>query len=179
MKQDLKIILLWLLWLVGVGFATWLLGGCATHKSYEHVVRDTVVVERIDSVIVTMRDVDVSLPVPQIHLEAWKPIDSISVLDNGLYVSTVEVIGGQIHHTLKPVEGATVDTTVQVADTTHISHSNTTATHVEKEKQTVERQESWWQKVRRRVGSWTLAAVGAALVLLALTLFYRRKIWPP
>ena len=122
--------------------------GCSC-KTYESVIRDTMTVERVDSVLITMREVDVSVPVPKIHLEQWVSIDSISVLDNGLYKSTVEVRDGQIHHTLEPVHGAELTGTAIVADTSRTSSHKSVTVRREKEKTVTVRQEKklWWQRI--------------------------------
>lgn len=151
-----------------------MLSSCC-QKTYESVVRDTVRIERVDSVIVNMRDVDVEVPVPQITLEQWCPIDTISILDNGLYISIVEVVDGQIHHQLKPVEGATLPATVTVADTTHYHSEATHTSHTEKEKVTVVEKESWFDKVKRKVGSLVLWICLLALVLGGLYIWIKKK----
>lgn len=162
----------WYFWIGGVVLIIVLLltmTGCS-RKTYESVIRDTVTVDRTDSVIINMREVELEVPVPQITLEQWVPIDTLSILDNGLYISVVEVVDGQIHHTLKPVEGATVPATVIVSDTTHISTTVTNTSHVEKEKQFVKEQEPWWQRIRNGVGT-----VSAMVLVIAAVMFIIRR----
>lgn len=145
------------------------------HKTYESVIRDTLIVERVDSVIVNMRDVDVDVPVPQITLEKWSPLDTMSILDNGYYQSIVEVVNGQIHHTLKPVSGAVFTGTVTVADTTTIEKEKETHHISEKEKEVVKEEQSWWAKTKSKIGSWTIAFVIALIIIIAVALIAKRK----
>ena len=176
MINQVKLISYYLLYVTGVALVLWLLSGCCNRKTYESIIRDTVTVERVDSVVVTMREVDVDVPVPQITLEQWVPIDTLSVLDNGLYVSTVEVVGGQIHHTLKPVEGATLPATVTVSDTTHITQSVTHTSHTEKEKQVVEKQPPWWQRARTYIDRWLAYAFVLLIIAVAIIYVVRRNL---
>ena len=162
-------------WYLIVAFlivVTLLLTGCS-QKMYEHVVTDTVRIERVDSVIVNMRDIEVEVPVPQITMEQWVPIDTISILDNGLYVSVVEVVDGQIHHTLKPVAGATLPATVTVADTTHIHQEATHTSHTEKEKVVVKEQESWWKKTWRTAKGWASGVVAGIMIMIIFVVVYK------
>lgn len=142
--------------------------GCA-RKTYENIIRDTITVERVDSVIVKMRKVDVDVPVPQITLEQWVPMDTLSVLDNGLYISTVEVVDGQIHHTLRPVEGAVVQSTVLIADTTHIQKEAVRETHNERKTVTIKEEENWFAKTRRKIGD---TAIVITFIFIAFLLVY-------
>lgn len=163
--------------LIGWHLVAWLLlwsllmcVGCC-HKTYESVVRDTMTVVKVDSVLVNMREVEVDFPVPQITLQERIPLcDTLLILDNGLYQSLVEIKDGQVTHTLKPSENdGTLSTTVTVADTTHITHTNTTQTHTEKEKVTVEKQEAWYTKLWHKVsGTLTWIIVGGLLVIAFL-----------
>lgn len=92
--------------------------GCS-RRSYESLERSTSTCERMDCVVVNMRQVAVELPLPEVTLADVVPIDSISVLDNGLYRSTVEVSGGRINHRLEPSSaGLTLAGEVTVGDTT-------------------------------------------------------------
>lgn len=140
-------------------------------KTYERIVKDTVTVTRLDTVLVNLRPVDIEVPVPQITLSEIVPIaDTLLVLDNGLYQSLVEIKDGQVTHTLKPSEKAdSLHATVVVADTTHITHTNTTQTHTEKEKVVVEKQEAWYTKLWRKLsGTLTWIIIGGLLVIAFL-----------
>lgn len=153
-----------------------MLSGCC-QKTYESVVRDTVRIERVDSVIVSMREVEVTVPVPQITLSERVPVcDTLLVLDNGLYQSLVEIKDGQVTHTLKPSEkNDGIHTTVTVADTTHVHSEATHTSHTEKEKVTVAQKETWWDKLQKRVGSMVLWLCLLALLLGGLLLWIRNK----
>lgn len=158
---------------------------CA-HRTYESVVRDTVTIHTVDSVIINMREVEVEVPVPQITLQERIPLcDTLLVLDNGLYQSLVDIRDGQVTHTLAPsppqsVPGGspagTIHTTVHVPDTTKISNTVTTTSHTEKEKEKVVQPaiDSWWQRFKHGIG-WFLAglAVGVILAVLGLVLVRR------
>lgn len=164
-----------IVWLVFVAVSLCCCSCCK--KTYESIVRDTLITERVDSVIVNMRDVAVEVPVPQITLEKWSPIDTLSVLDNGYYQSIVEVIDGQIHHILKPVAGSVIPATVSVADTTKVEK--------EKEKQVLEKQTeekeqsqpvlSWWARLKQSVGSWTIALAISVLIISGLYFYIKRR----
>jgi hypothetical protein len=150
--------------------------GCCP-KTYERIVKDTVTVTRLDTVLVNLRPVEISVPVPQVVLTEIVPIgDTLLVLDNGLYASEVLIKDGQVTHTLRPSDGAdSLHATVVVADTTHITHTNTTQTHTEKEKVTVEKQEAWYTKLWRKVsGTLTWIIVGGLLVVCFLFAVRRR-----
>lgn len=173
-----------LCWIVGILMVIFL-GGCC-HRTYESIVRDTVTIHTVDSVIVNMREVEVEVPVPQITLQERIPLcDTLLVLDNGLYQSTVDIRDGQVTHTLAPsppqsVPGGspagTIHTTVHVPNTTKISNTVTTSTHTEKEKEHVVQPtvDSWWDKFKRSLG-WFLAglAVGVILAVLGFVLVRR------
>ena len=166
----------YLLLMVGMAAAMLMCTGCCP-KTYERIVKDTVTVTRLDTVLVNLRPVDISVPVPQIILTEIVPIaDTLLVLDNGLYQSLVEIKDGQVTHTLKPSENdGTLSTTVTVADTTYITHTNTTQTHTEKEKVTVEKQEAWYTKLWRKLsGTLTWIIVGGLLVIAFLFAVRRR-----
>ena len=161
--------------LLSVGVLVIFTGCCP--KTYERIVKDTVTVTRLDTVLVNLRPVDIEVPVPQITLTEIVPIsDTLLVLDNGLYQSLVEIKDGLVTHTLKPSENAdSLHATVVVADTTHITHTNTTQTHTEKEKVTVEKQEAWYTKLWRKVsGTLTWIIVGGLLVVCFLFVVRRR-----
>ena len=150
--------------------------GCCP-KTYERIVKDTVTVTRLDTVLVNLRPVEISVPVPQVVLTEIVPIgDTLLVLDNGLYASEVLIKDGQVTHTLRPSDGSdSLHATVVVADTTHITHTNTTQTHTEKEKVTVEKQEAWYTKLWRKVsGTLTWIIVGGLLVVCFLFAVRRR-----
>jgi len=150
--------------------------GCSP-KTYERIVKDTVMVTRYDTVLVNLRPVAVSVPVPQVVLTEIVPIsDTLLTLDNGLYASEVLIKDGQVTHKLRPSDGAdSLHATVVVADTTHITHTNTTQTHTEKEKVTVEKQEAWYTKLWRKLsGTLTWIIVGGLLVVCFLFAVRRR-----
>lgn len=174
-KNDLQVAALFIAFLFVVAMML-LLSSCS-HKNYEHVVRDTLIIERLDSVIVNMRDVSVDVPVPQIKLEQWVPIDTLSILDNGLYQSIVEVVDGQIHHTLKPVDGATLPATVTVADTTHVTATTTHTSHTEQEKQVIQEKVPWWTRVKSSIGGWVVALI-LIIILISLVIYKIKKIPP-
>ena len=164
-----------LFWAVLVVVVAVCCSGCSK-RMYESVVRDTVTVVRVDSVLVTMREVGVTLPVPQIVLSERVPLcDTLLVLDNGLYQSAVEIKDGQLTHTLKPSAAAdSLHGTVTVADTTHVSHDHTSTVHVEQEKQVTERQPSLWERVERRVGGAAVWLLAVCAAVLAVWLYVRR-----
>lgn len=169
--------------LIGCHLVAWLLlgsllmcVGCCP-KTYERIVKDTVTVTRLDTVLVNLRPVDIEVPVPQVVLTEIVPIsDTLLVLDNGLYQSLVEIKDGVIQHTLKPSENdGTLSTTVTVADTTHISNVVVTQQHTEHEKVTVEKQEAWCTKLWRKLsGTLTWIIVGGLLVVCFLFAVRRR-----
>ena len=147
-------------------------------KTYERIVTDTVMVTRYDTVLVNLRPVDIEVPVPQITLTEIVPIsDTLLVLDNGLYASEVLIKDGQVTHTLKPSENdGTLSTTVTVADTTHISNVVVTQQHTEHEKVTIEKEKSWWEKVKQKVGLLATGAVSVVIILLFVIYVVRRRI---
>jgi len=151
--------------------------GCCP-KTYERIVKDTVTVTRFDTVLVNLRPVDIEVPVPQITLTEIVPIsDTLLVLDNGLYQSLVEIKDGVIQHTLKPSENdGTLSTTVTVADTTHISNVVVTQQHTEHEKVTIEKEKSWWEKIKQKVGLLATGAVSVVIILLFVIYVVRRRI---
>lgn len=147
-----------------------LLADCC-HRTYESVIRDTMTVVRVDSVLVNMREVEVDFPVPQITLQERIPLcDTLLILDNELYQSVVEIKDGQVTHTLKPSESAdSLHATVVVADTTHVTATTTHTSYSEKEKIVVEKQEPWYTRLWHKVtGSVTWIIIGALLVVVFL-----------
>lgn len=170
--------------LIGWYIVAWLLlgsllmcVGCCP-KTYERIVKDTVTVTRYDTVLVNLRPVEISVPVPQVVLTEIVPIsDTLLTLDNGLYTSEVLIKDGQVTHTLKPSENAdSLHATVVVADTTHITHTNTTQTHTEHEKMTIEKEKSWWEKIKQRVGLLATGAISVVIILLFIIYVVRRRI---
>ena len=170
--------------LIGWYIVAWLLlgsllmcVGCCP-KTYERIVKDTVTVTRRDTVLVNLRPVDIEVPVPQITLTEIVPIsDTLLVLDNGLYQSLVEIKDGVIQHTLKPSENdGTLSTTVTVADTTHISNVVVTQQHTEHEKVTIEKEKSWWEKIKQKVGLLATGAGSVVIILLFIIYVVRRRI---
>ena len=169
--------------LIGWYLVAWLLlgsllmCGCCP-KTYERIVKDTVTVTRLDTVLVNLRPVDIEVLVPQITLTEIVPIaDTLLVLDNGLYQSLVEIKDGVIQHTLKPSENdGTLSTTVTVADTTHISNVVVTQQHTEHEKVTIEKEKSWLEKIKQKVGLLATGAVSVVIILLFIIYVVRRRI---
>jgi hypothetical protein len=170
-----------LCWAVGVSIV--LLFGSCSHRTYESVVTDTVLIQRTDSVIVQMREVDVELPVPRITLQERIPLcDTLLVLDNGLYASEVEIRDGQLTHTLKP--SASGDTAVHgrvtVADTTRVHQDSVTARHrsTEREQVVTPAVETLWTQFKRSA-AWFCAGVVATLVCLLVIRVVRRRLPVP
>ena len=162
--------------LIGWYIVAWLLlgsllmcVGCCP-KTYERIVKDTVTVTRLDTVLVNLRPVDTLTEIVPIG-------DTLLTLDNGLYASEVLIKDGVIQHTLKPSENdGTLSTTVTVADTTHISNVAVTQQHTEHEKVTIEREKSWWEKIKQKVGLLATGAVSVVIILLFIIYVVRRRI---
>lgn len=173
----------WYLLCVAVFLSLLMCTSCA-HRTYERIERDTVIVHTVDSVIVTMREVEVEVPVPQITLQERIPLcDTLMVLDNGLYTSTVDIHNGQVTHTLKPSANAdgtvaTIPGTVVVSDTTvhHAEHVSEVRESTEKEKVVQPTVDSWWVRFRKSLG-WFVGGIVAGIVLSIVAWFvFRRKI---
>lgn len=174
-----------LCWAVGVSIV--LLFGSCSHRTYESVVTDTVLIQRTDSVIVQMREVDVELPVPRITLQERIPLcDTLLVLDNGLYASSVEIRDGQLTHTLMPSvdqtgkPSGTLHGVVVVSDTSRVSNRVTAEKRTEKEREQVVTPavETLWTQFKRSA-AWFCAGVVATLVFLLVIRVVRRRLPVP
>ena len=144
--------------------------GCCP-KTYERIVKDTVTVTRLDTVLVNLRPVDIDVPVPQITLTEIVPIsDTLLTLDNGLYASEVLIKDGQVTHKLRPSDGAdSLHTTVMVADTTRVSNVSTSSVHQERELVFIKDDEPWYTRLWHKVSSaLTWIVVGVILFVVVL-----------
>ena len=158
-----------------------LLCSCS-HRTYERIERDTITIHTVDSVIVSMREVSVEVPVPQITLQERIPLcDTLMILDNGLYTSTVDIHNGQVTHTLKPSANAdgtaaTIPATVVVSDTTHLHSEHVSEKHESSEKEKVVQPtvDSWWGRFKKSLG-WFVGGIVVGIILMIVGLLLLRK----
>ena len=140
-------------------------------KTYERIVKDTVMVTRYDTVLVNLRPVAVSVPVPQVVLTEIVPIsDTLLTLDNGLYASEVLIKDGQVTHKLRPSDAAdSLHATVMVADTTRVSNVSTSSVHQERELVFIKDEQPWYTRLWHKVSSaLTWIVVGVILFVVVL-----------
>ena len=165
MKILLRFLLLALITVVGICFAA---SSCC-HKIYENMEQS-----HVDSVRVEIRDRIVhdttTFEIP-VEIERIVVKQDSSTLENTYAKSTAFVDGdGNLHHSLE-TKPQTIDVpfTVSVSDTTTV-HATETAQKETIVKE-VEREFTWWEKVRLRA-FWWLA--GAVVILLGWT--FRKQI---
>ena len=147
-----------------------------SHKVYvpvESVGIDTLHVVSHDTVRVTERLAPVSLLLPEYHQERATK-DSVSVLENALYRSTVRLRNGVLTHILESLPGAKVEGLTTVHDTIRIAiHDKDHKQYKEKPKIIYKEKElSWIQKRAMETG---FVAFGV-LVVLALYYIVRWKL---
>lgn len=150
-----------------------LLSACRTQQQtvIERTLHDTVTVTK-DSIVIHERIVNVEVPVPEIQIERVVPEDTVSVIDNGFYISTACLENGFLFHSLKTKANAKFPASVQVADTTHTQGSSVSVTNTsESQKETVKE-----VNVLTTTQSFfiTVGKIACGLVLLAILIFFGR-----
>lgn len=117
MTKDMKIICT----LATIVFAVSMLFSCRTTETIPELhLRDTTkMVYQHDSVITKMRTVYVSVPVPVVKLSTTT-LDTLSVLNSGLYRSIAKIKNGILTHRLETIPGAKLNTSIQANDTKEI-----------------------------------------------------------
>ena len=116
-----------------------LMMSCRTQQQtvIEKTQHDTVTVTK-DSAVLHERIVNVEVPVPEIQIERVVPEDTISVIDNGIFISTARLEDGFLYHSLKTKANAKLSGSVQVADTTHTQGSSVSITNTsDKQKEVI------------------------------------------
>ena len=166
--------------------AAFMLASCArkTYSAIERtdtVEKDTMQQHIIDSLIVKLRQLNLQLELPQVQLSAVTT-DSVSVLEDSLYISTASIVGGKLHHTLATKPGAKLNVNVQVADTTR-THNESSYAVRERERNTKQvireqpKKESFWQRLQRRAGNVLIIGLSVVVAVIVVRIIYvtRRK----
>ena len=157
-----------------------MLASCArkTYSAIENTVeRDTTQQHIIDSLLVRLRTIDLQLKMPQVQLSV-ETSDSVSVLEDSLYISTASYVNGKLHHTLATKPGAKLNASVQVADTTRTHKENNYAVRERERNKVVSEQpkkENFWQRFQRRAGNVLICAVIVIVGVFTVRIIYITK----
>lgn len=150
-------------------FISLILSSCGVSKRAPvNTVRDSVVVHVRDSVV--LRDSVILLPLPVESSKDRLPDTDTSRLVTSLAESEAWVTSGQLHHTLRN-RRESIPIPVSIPEHFHSEKATVQKAEVMHHTVTVEKDLSWWQKLRMDVGTLALIAMAIAVAVWAVKKF--------
>lgn len=140
--------------------------GCKTKTIYYPVERKTTITE-------TLRDTVIDVRLEHIRDSVITP-DTTSRLSNKYAYSSARLISGMLHHTLSTWPDALIPVEVKYIDRLQID--SIPAPYPVEVPVYIDKEPTWWQKARMRLGEAFLVAITAALIYAAGKLIKRKFI---